>query len=70
MSDFKWEEQDEDLGKERIYTFLDGLRRTGDTNMHDSVRYLQAEFLVGRGPAKQMVAAWMADVESGAHVPA
>ena len=49
--------------KRKEFLYLNRLRESGATNMYGAAPYLQAEFDMTRGEAKQVLLDWMAWVE-------
>lgn len=45
--------------KERIFTFLDGLRKSGETNMFGASPFIQNEFDIDEKEAYKFLVEWM-----------
>jgi hypothetical protein len=48
-----------------VYTFLDELRKSGETNMFGAGPYLRDEFGLTRHQSRIILGEWMQDVHSG-----
>jgi hypothetical protein len=49
------------VNKQNVFNYLDGLRRSGVTNMFGAPAYVRAVFPVSQAEAVKLVAEWMED---------
>ena len=47
------------VDKNKVFIYLDGLRRSGITNMFGAPAYVRTMFAVSRGESVKLVAEWM-----------